>query len=71
MKKTLKIILQERSDTIEYRDIRKQLMNIAQNNGNQLLRLRIEPKTIMQLQNEMLTVEKITEHGTEKYRISW
>lgn len=71
MKKTLKNILIERSDTIEYRSIRKQLMNIAQNGGNQYFRINIEPKTITRLENEMLTVEKIVDHGFKKYKISW
>ncbi len=71
MKKTLKTILLERTDTIEYRAVRKQLMTVAQNGGNQLLRMNIEPKTVTQLQNEMLTVELIEDHGYKKYKISW
>lgn len=70
MKKTLKTILNERTQTIEFRAIRKQCMNIAQNKGNQCLRIYISPETIVMLQNEMLTVEKIND-GTEKYKISW
>jgi len=70
MKKTLKNILIERTKTIEYRAIRKQCMNVAQNGGNQVLRIRITPETIVMLQNEMLTVELIND-GTEKYKISW
>jgi len=71
MKKTLKNILLERTDTIEFRAVRKQLMNVAQNGGNSVLRLTLQPKTITQLQNEMLTVEQIEEYGTKKYKISW
>jgi hypothetical protein len=70
MKKTLNTILKERTETIEYRAIRKQLMNVAQNGGNQLLRIYIAPNTVVMLQNELLTVEKIKEHGYEKYKIS-
>jgi hypothetical protein len=70
MKKTLKTILNERIKTIEYRAIRKQCMTIAQNKGTFMLRINITPETIIMLQNEMLTVEKIND-GTEKYKISW
>lgn len=71
MKKTLNTTLKERTDTIEFRAIRKQLMTVAQNGGNQLLRIKIEPKTITMLENELLTVEKIKPHGYETFKISW
>jgi len=71
MKKTLANILTERTRTIEYRDIRKQCMNIAQNRGTQLLLMHIKPDTITMLQNEMLTVEEIEDHGYKKYKVSW
>ena len=71
MKKTLNRILQERTDTIEFRAIRKQLMNIAQNGGNSMLRIHIEQKTLAQLHNENLTVEQVTDYGTKKWKISW
>lgn len=71
MKKTLNTILNERTKTIEFRAIKKQLMNIAQNKGTFLLRLHIEPDTVVMLQNELLLVEKIKDHGYEKFKISW
>lgn len=71
MKKTLNTLLTERTRTIEFRSIRKQLFVVAQNKKNFLLRLNIEPETIIMLQNECLTVEKINEHGYETYKISW
>lgn len=71
MKKTLNNILTERTRTIEFRAIRKQLMNVAQNGGNSLLRLQISPETIIMLQNELLTVEQVEDHGYKKYKISW
>lgn len=71
MKKTLNTILKERTETIEFRAIRKQLYNVAQNGGNYLFRLQIEPKTIAMLENELLTVEKVSPHGYETYKISW
>lgn len=71
MKKTLNTILKERTDTIEFRAIKKQLMTVAQNSGTHLMRLSIQPKTIVMLENELLTVEKISPNGYETYKISW
>lgn len=71
MKKTLATQLRERTETIEYRAIKKELLKVAQNRGNEFRRLYIEPDTVTRLQNEGLTVEKITEHGFEKFKISW
>ena len=71
MKKLLATRLRERTETIEFRAIKKQLMNVAQNRGTQLLRFKIEPATILMLENELLTVEKINEHGYETYKITW
>lgn len=71
MKKTLATRLIERTNTIEFRAIKKQLYIIAQNRGNCYLTLRISPEAITQLQNECLTVEQITEHGYEKWKVSW
>lgn len=71
MKKTLNNILKERTRTIEFRAIRKQLMNVAQNGGNQLFRLKISAETILMLENELLTVELVNEHGYDTYKISW
>lgn len=70
-KKTLATILKERTDTIEYRAIRKQLMNTAQNGKNEYRILRITHKTILLLQNEGIQVEKITEFGQDKFLLSW
>lgn len=71
MKKTLNTILKERTDSIEFRAIKKQLMNVAQNRGTELLKLQISPETIIMLQNELLTVTEIQDHGYKKYKISW
>lgn len=71
MKQTLANILRIRTTTIEYRAIRKQCMNVAQNRGTQVLLMHIEPHTLTMLQNEMLTVELIEDHGYKKYKISW
>lgn len=71
MKQTLNNILKTRTDTIEFRAIRKQLMTVAQNGGNSFIRLTIEPKTITMLENELFTVKKINEHGYETFKISW
>lgn len=70
-KKLLSQLLKERTDTIEYRAIRKQLMIKAQNNGSDYRIMRISDKTIIMLQNEGIKVEKITEFNTVKYLLSW
>lgn len=70
MKKTLNTILKERTETIEFRAIKKQLMNVAQNSGTHLMRLTITPKTIIMLENELLMVEKVNTDGYDKYKIS-
>lgn len=71
MKKTLSTRLRERTETIEFRAIKSKLMVVAQNKGNSILLMHIQPETITMLQNELLTVEQIQDHGYKKYRISW
>jgi len=71
MRKTLATRLNERTETIEYRAIVKKLMVVAQNKGNSILLMTIQPETITMLQNEMLTVTLIEDHGYKKYKISW
>ncbi len=70
-RKLLSTILKERTDTIEYRAIRKHLMTAAQNNKSEFRILKITDKTIIQLQNEGLAVERINEFEHEKWKISW
>lgn len=70
-KKNLATILKERTDTIEYRAIRKNLMNTAQNWKNEYRILRITDKAIVMLQNEGINVEKITELGCSKFLLTW
>lgn len=76
-KKLLRTILLERTETIEYRQIRKALMTVAQNNKdndpvkNCYRVIKMKQQTILRLQNEGLTVEKLKEHGYENYKISW
>lgn len=71
MRKNLAIRLKERTETIEFRKIRTALNSAAQNRNSEYRLLRIEDYTINLLQNEGLKVEKITEFGTEKFKISW
>lgn len=71
MKKTLATRLKERTETVEYRAIVKKLMIVAQNKGNFILLMSISPDTLTMLQNEMLTVTEILDHGYKKYKISW
>lgn len=71
MKKTLSTILKERTDTIEFRAIRKKMMDAAQNSKAEIRQLRIEQKTIIMLQNNGINVEKINENGYDIYKCSW
>jgi len=71
MKKTLSTILKERTDTIEFRAIRKQLMIVAQNSKAEYRTLSIQPKTITMLENNGITIEKVNEHGYEAYKLTW
>jgi len=71
MKKLLSTILKERSDTVEFRSIRKHLMICAQNEKFEYRIIKIQPKTITMLQNNGITVEKITENSYEVYKLSW
>lgn len=71
MKKLLSTILKERTDTIEFRAIRKQLFTVAQNGKSEYRTLSISPKTITMLQNNGITVDKINEHGYETYKLTW
>lgn len=70
-KKTLAVILQERSDTVEYRAIKAKLLKVAQNKGNEFRIMQIEQKTINQLQNEGISVYKVNEFGYDKYLLKW
>lgn len=70
-KKTLATILKERTDTIEYRAIRKQLMIKAQNRSNEYRVISLQDRTIIMLQNEGINVEKITELGCAKFLLTW
>jgi|GEM_PF-2320689 len=71
MKKILSTILRERTDTIEYRAIRKALMNCAQNAKFEYRVLKIDPKTITMLQNNGIKVEKNQDNGYEVYLLTW
>lgn len=71
MKKTLSTILRERTDTIEFRAIRKHLMTCAQNEKSEYRTLAIQPKTITMLQNNGIDVKKVNENGYEVYKLSW
>jgi len=51
-KKLLSTILAERTESIEYRQIRSQLMILAQNHKNELLRIRIGDYALNRLRNE-------------------
>lgn len=69
--KLLSTILKERTETIEFRALRKRLMNAAQNEKAELRTLNIKPPTIIMLQNHGIKVEKVKEHSYEVYILSW
>lgn len=72
-KKLLSTILRERTESIEYRAIRKQLMVQAQNRKTSflVLKAKMNDHAITQLQNEGITVKLIDDHGFQKYDLSW
>ena len=70
-KKLLSTILRERTETIEFRAIRKQLLVVAQNTGTEYRTLHIQPKTITMLENNGIKVEKVNEHGYEVFKLTW
>jgi hypothetical protein len=69
--KLLSTILKERTETIEFRALRKQLMICAQNEKTEYRVIRIQPKTITMLQNHGINVEKSKENGYEVYKLTW
>jgi hypothetical protein len=71
MKKTLSTLLRERTDTIEFRAIRKALYVVAQNSKCEYRTLSMQPKTITMLENNGITIEKVNEHGYETYKLTW
>lgn len=72
-KKLLSTILNERTESIYYRAIRKQLMIQAQNRKKDflVLKAKMNDHAITQLQNEGITVKLIKDNGWEKYLLSW
>ena len=71
MKKLLSTRLAERTESIEYRAIVKQLMILAQNRKNEYRLLRIRDYARNRLQNEGINITQITEFGTDKYLLTW
>lgn len=70
-KKLLSTILKERTETIEFRAIRRQLMVVAQNSSSEYRTIQLQPKTITMLENNGIKVEKVNEHGYEVYKLTW
>lgn len=70
-KKLLSQILRERTETIEYRKIKSQLMKLAQNEKTEMLIIKITPETQTMLQNEGIKIEVINDCGWDKLRLSW
>jgi len=70
-KKLLSQLLRERTETIEYRKIRGQLMKLAQNEKTEMLIIKISPETQIMLQNEGIKIEVINDFGYDKIKLSW
>jgi len=70
-KKILATVLRERTESIGYRKIRSLLMNQAQNEKTYCLLIKVDDYSLTRLQNEGIKIEKITDFGTQKFRLSW
>lgn len=70
-RKLLSQILRERTETIEYRKIKSQLMKLAQNEKTEMLIIKISQETQVMFQNEGIKIEKINDYGFDKLRLSW
>lgn len=70
-KKLLSQVLLERSDTVEFRKVKSQLMNIAQNKKREMFALTLEKDTITMLQNQGINVSKCDEFGYTRYKLTW
>lgn len=70
-KKLLAEILRERTETIEYRSVRNNLMKQAQNNKNTFRILKMKPETRIQLENEGIAITEIDEKSFSVLELSW
>lgn len=71
-KKLLSTILRERSETVEYREIKSQLMKCAQNKKYSFRRMKISPETRVMLENEGITLTEINEGENYKvWELTW
>lgn len=70
-KKLLSQILRERTETIEYRKVRSQLMKYAQNEKTSFRILKLKSETIIQLQNEGIVITEINEPSYKVFELSW
>jgi hypothetical protein len=70
-KKLLSELLRERTETIEYRKVRGQLMKYAQNEKTSYRIMKLKPDTIVQLQNEGITITEIDEPNYKVLELSW
>lgn len=72
-KKLLSDILNERSESVNYRKIRKELMNLAQNNRNEfiILKSKMDDYSATRLRNEGIQFAFFSEFGYDKIKLSW
>lgn len=72
-KKLLSEILHERMDSVIYRKIKKNMFQLSEGKKYDLLILpaNIDDYAITRFQNEGIKVERITDFGHVKYKLSW
>lgn len=71
MKKLLSTRLKERTETIEFRQIKKKLNIAAENRRSTFTIWKIAPETIIMLENEGITVREIVLHNINQFELSW
>lgn len=70
-KKLLSTVLLERTESIQYRKVRSQLMNMAQNEKREMFILKLDEYTTNRLQNEGITIEEDTQFGYKRLKLTW
>ena len=71
MRKLLSTLLNERTESIEYRAIRANLMKVAQSGKNEYRTIKICQYALDRLQNEGISIEQVNEFGYDKYLLKW
>lgn len=70
-KKLLSAILLERTESIQYRKVRSQLMNMAQNEKREFFILKLDEYTTNRLQNEGIAIETDNTFNYSRLKLTW